>query len=141
MSSRLRTWSSKRPSVLFAQAKELKAAGVDRSLNRIARKFVRRIPIRRDGAYRTPRFELTRQLETSQIAAKRAESGVYLGFKDENPPRLTSASRRTFVILKHIISHRRSPSSELLTPQRSTQRSSTFVLVAEDQSPFFQIVG
>jgi len=48
------------PSILFAQAKKLKAAGINRRLDYIARKFVRRVPIGRDDAYRAPRLELTR---------------------------------------------------------------------------------
>jgi hypothetical protein len=127
-------------SVLFAQAKELKPAGVDRSLNRIARKLVRRIPVGRNGAHRTPRPELTWQLETSQIAAKRAQTGVCLGLKNENAHRFASLRRKASVILRHI-SHLPSPSPKLLTLRRLTHRSDTLVLVTEDQSPLFQIVG
>ena len=47
-------------SILFAQAKKLKAARSDRCLDHVARKFVRRIPVGRDGAYHTPGLELTR---------------------------------------------------------------------------------
>jgi hypothetical protein len=79
-------------------------------------------------------------LETGQLAAKRTQTGICLGLKYENTPRLGSLRRKAFVILSHI-SHLASPSAELLTLRRLTLRSDTLVLVTEDQSPLFQIVG
>ncbi|MGB5184052.1 MAG: hypothetical protein WBO12_17925 [Xanthobacteraceae bacterium] len=69
----------------FFEAKELKAAFVNRLFNVVARDFVRQLLIWRDGAHCTPRLELARQLNAGQIATERAQVRILFGFEDENP--------------------------------------------------------
>jgi hypothetical protein len=80
-------------------------------------------------------------LEAGQIAGKRTEIGVRLGFEDENPDRNASVSRKLFVPMRRIINHGPSSPPKLLTLRRTARRSGAFILVAEDQSPLFQIMG
>src|SRR5690242_10199574 len=78
--------SSSRSSVgRFFEAKELKAAFVNHLFDVVTRDFVRQLLVWRDGAYCTPRLELARQLHAGQIATERAQLGILLGLKYENP--------------------------------------------------------
>jgi hypothetical protein len=69
--------------MLFASAEKLEAALLDRGFDHLAREFVRRFLTGRDGTNRTPRLELTWQLEAGQIPAKRAEIRARIGFENE----------------------------------------------------------
>src|ERR1700693_5111874 len=70
---------------LFAQAKELKAFAVDRRLDHVARKIVRRSLVRSDGADHVPGLELARQLRAGEIAAERTQIAFGIGFEDKDP--------------------------------------------------------
>src|SRR5579862_5035262 len=125
---------------LFAQAEELKALAVDRGFDHVARQIVRWILVRGDGADHVPRLELARQLRAGQIATERAQLGVGVGLEDENTHRPASMCRTVIAIFEAIGGHV-SPPAELVALRRAAHRSGAFVLVTEDQSPLFQIIG
>src|ERR1700724_894829 len=125
---------------LFAQAKELKTLAVDRRLDHIARKIVWRSLVRSDGADHVPGLELTRQLRAGEIAAERAQLGVGVGLEDEDSHRPASICRTVIAAIEAVVGHG-SPPAELVALRRAAHRSGAFVLVPEDQSPFFQVVG
>src|SRR5580692_10139197 len=134
------TPSASGSSRLFAQAKELKALAVDRRFDHFAREIVWRSLVRGDGADDVPGLELARQLRAGQIAAEGAQLGVGVGLEDENSHRPASMCRTVIAILEAVGSHG-SPPAELVALRRAAQRSGALVLVPEDQSPLFQVIG
>src|SRR5580698_11609142 len=128
-----------KPSGFFAQAKELEALAVDRRLDHVARKIIRRSLVRGDGADHVPGLELARQLRAGQIAAERAQLGVAIGLEDEDSHRPASICRTVIAAIEAADGHV-SPPAELVALRRAIHRSGAFVLVTKDQSPLFQVI-
>lgn len=126
-------------SILFAQPKKLKPAVINRRLDRMARKLVWRIPIGSHRPYGTPRLELARQLETGQIAAKRAQIRICFGFEDKYPHCLASFALRPSPSYGGSLANA-SPPAKLTPLWWTSHRRGALILVTEDQSPLFQII-